>query len=124
MFEYVMGVKNGMPADPEMFEFYIRTTERLLPGATWTGAGIGQEQLTLNRWSLEMGGHCRTGLEDNIRLDRNTLAPSNAALVARTAALCGEYGRRPATPTEARAVLGLPSSVTLDALNEPRQWPS
>ena len=51
---------------------------------------------TLARWSLELGGHCRTGLEDNVRLDKETLAPSNAALVAQVARLCDEYGRRPA----------------------------
>jgi uncharacterized protein (DUF849 family) len=105
--QFVMGVKNAMPADRAVFEFYVRTTERILPGATWTGAGVGRDQITLNRWSLEMGGHCRTGLEDNVRLDRDKLAPSNAALVRRVVDLCPDYGRRPATVAEARALLGL-----------------
>jgi 3-keto-5-aminohexanoate cleavage enzyme len=107
--QFVMGIRNAMPVDRETFEFYVRTTQRILPGATWTGAGIGRDQLTLNRWSLEFGGHCRTGLEDNVRMDRDTLAPSNAALVARVAEMCAEFGRRPATPAEARALLGLPA---------------
>ncbi|MDW8368815.1 MAG: 3-keto-5-aminohexanoate cleavage protein [Geminicoccaceae bacterium] len=106
--QFVMGVKNAMPVDREVFEFYIRTLKRLAPDATWTGAGIGKDQITLNRWSLELGGHCRTGLEDNVRLDRHTLAPSNAALVRRVVELCPEYGRRPATVAEARALLHLP----------------
>jgi uncharacterized protein (DUF849 family) len=106
--QFVMGVKNAMPVDREMFEFYVRTLKRLAPDATWTGAGIGKDQITLNRWSLELGGHCRTGLEDNIRLDRTRLAPSNAALVRRVVALCPEYDRRPATVAEARALLHLP----------------
>ena len=105
--QFVMGVKNAMPVDRPTFEFYVATLKRLAPDATWTGAGIGRDQLTLNRWSLELGGHCRTGLEDNIRMDENTLAPSNAALVARVAKLCHEYGRRPATAAEARSMLGL-----------------
>jgi 3-keto-5-aminohexanoate cleavage enzyme len=105
--QFVMGVKNAMPVDRETFEFYVRTLRRLAPDATWTGAGIGRDQLTLNRWTLELGGHCRTGLEDNVRWDKNTLAPSNAALVKRVADLCAEYGRRPATPAEARALLRL-----------------
>ncbi|WP_421726199.1 3-keto-5-aminohexanoate cleavage protein [Bauldia sp.] len=105
--QFVMGVRNALPADRTIFDFLVDTTERLLPGATWTGAGIGRDQITLNRWSLERGGHCRTGLEDNIRLDRDTLAPSNAALVQRVVELCPEHGRRPATPAEARALLGL-----------------
>jgi 3-keto-5-aminohexanoate cleavage enzyme len=105
--QFVMGVKNAMPVDREVFEFYVATLKRLAPEATWTGAGIGKDQLLLNRWSLELGGHCRTGLEDNVRLDRTTLAPSNAALVRRVAELCAEYGRRPATVAEARALLHL-----------------
>ncbi|WP_439497000.1 3-keto-5-aminohexanoate cleavage protein [Bosea sp. (in: a-proteobacteria)] len=107
--QFVMGVKNAMPVDRATFEFYIATLKRLAPDATWTGAGIGRDQITLNRWSLELGGHCRTGLEDNVRLDRDTLAPSNAALVKRIVDLCPDYGRRPATVTEARTLLHLPT---------------
>ena len=106
--QFVMGVKNAMPVDREVFEFYVKTLKRLAPDATWTGAGIGREQQTLARWSLELGGHCRTGLEDNVRLDKDTLAPSNAALVRQIADLCGEYGRPVATAAQARALLALP----------------
>jgi 3-keto-5-aminohexanoate cleavage enzyme len=109
--QFVMGVKNAMPVDREVFEFYVATLKRLAPDATWTGAGIGKDQLLLNRWSLELGGHCRTGLEDNVRLDKDRLAPSNAALVRRVAELCGEYGRRPATVAEARSLLRLPAAA-------------
>lgn len=109
--QFVMGVKNAMPVDRPSFEFYVATLKRLAPDATWTGAGIGRDQITLNRWSLELGGHCRTGLEDNVRLDRHTLAPSNAALVQRVVELCPEYGRRPATVAEARALLSLPAAA-------------
>jgi uncharacterized protein (DUF849 family) len=105
--QFVMGVKNAMPVDRASFAFFIATLRRLAPDATWTGAGIGRDQITLNRWALELGGHCRTGLEDNVRLDRETLAPSNAALVRRVVDLCPEYGRRPASVAEARAILGL-----------------
>lgn len=105
--QFVMGVKNAMPVDRESFEFYVATLRRLAPDATWTGAGIGKDQITLNRWSLELGGHCRTGLEDNIRLGKNTLAPSNAALVKHVADLCAQYDRRPATAAEARTLLSI-----------------
>jgi 3-keto-5-aminohexanoate cleavage enzyme len=109
--QFVMGVKNAMPVDREVLEFYVTTLRRLAPDATWTGAGIGKDQITLNRWSLELGGHVRTGLEDNVRLDRNTLAPSNAGLVRRVAELCPEYGRRPASVAEARDLLKLPRAA-------------
>jgi uncharacterized protein (DUF849 family) len=109
--QFVMGVKNAMPVDRDVFDFYVKTLRRLAPDATWTGAGIGKDQLMLARWSLELGGHCRTGLEDNVRLDKDRLAPSNAALVKQVAALCGEYGRRPATAAEARRLLSLPPAA-------------
>jgi uncharacterized protein (DUF849 family) len=107
--QFVMGIKNAMPVDREVFEFYVQTLRRLSPKATWTGAGIGRDQMTLARWSLELGGHCRTGMEDNVRLDRDTLAPSNAALVRALAQLCEEHGRRVASAGEARTLLGLPA---------------
>jgi 3-keto-5-aminohexanoate cleavage enzyme len=108
--QFVMGVKNAMPVDRSAFDFYVATLRRLAPDATWTGAGIGKDQITLNHWSLELGGHCRTGLEDNLRMDRTTLAPSNAALVRRVVDACAQYGRRPATVGEARSILALPEA--------------
>lgn len=106
--QFVMGVKNAMPVDRDVFDYYIRTVERLAPEAEWCAAGIGRHQLTLNEWCISSGGHTRTGLEDNIRLDRDTLAPSNAALVRRAAELCDKYGRPVATWQEAREILDLP----------------
>ena len=105
--QFVMGVKNAMPVDRETFEFYVETVRRLAPDATWTGAGIAKDQLTVSKWALELGGHCRTGLEDNIRWDKSRLAASNAELVKRVADLCGEYDRTVATVAEARQLLGL-----------------
>ncbi|MEO0429236.1 MAG: 3-keto-5-aminohexanoate cleavage protein [Pseudomonadota bacterium] len=105
--QFVMGVRNAMPVDREVFDFYVATLRRLAPEAEWCGAGIGRHQLTLNEWCIAGGGHVRTGLEDNVRLDKATLAPSNAALVARTAALCEKHGRPVATPAQARRMLGL-----------------
>ena len=105
--QFVMGVKNAMPADHDVFDYYVKTMARLLPGAHWCAAGIGANQILVNEWSIAAGGHARTGLEDNVRLDRNTLAPSNASLVKRTVALCEKAGRPVATPAEARDILGL-----------------
>ncbi len=105
--QFVLGVRNALPAHRDILEFELEKLKDLLPDATWVAAGIGKAQLEVNRWCLELGGHMRTGLEDNIRLDANTLAPSNAALVAKAAELCAEYDRHPATTKEARAILGL-----------------
>jgi 3-keto-5-aminohexanoate cleavage enzyme len=109
--QFVFGVKHALPARREILEFEVAQLRALLPDATWTAAGIGRNQLEVNRWSLELGGHCRTGLEDNIRWDKTTLAASNAQLVKRVAELCGEYGRTVASAAEARRVLGLRPAV-------------
>ncbi len=105
--QFVMGVKNAMPVDREVFDFYVKTLARLAPDAEWCAAGVGAGQILLNEWCIAAGGHLRTGLEDNLRLDRETLAPSNAALVRRAADLCARHGRPVASPAEARAILGL-----------------
>ncbi len=105
--QFVMGVKNAMPADEPILDFYIETLKRLAPDALWCAAGIGRDQLTVNEWSIAKGGHTRTGLEDNVRLDRSTLAPSNAALVKRAVSLCEKYERPVASWRMAREILGL-----------------
>ncbi|MFY0692931.1 MAG: 3-keto-5-aminohexanoate cleavage protein [Paracoccaceae bacterium] len=105
--QFVLGVKNAMPVDRDVFDYYIKTVERLAPDAEWCAAGIARHQLTVNEWCIAEGGHARTGLEDNIKFDRQTLAPSNAALVERTVALCEKYERPVATPAQAREILGL-----------------
>ncbi|MBN2906432.1 MAG: 3-keto-5-aminohexanoate cleavage protein [Rhodobacteraceae bacterium] len=105
--QFVMGVKNAMPADKASFDFYVQTLRRIAPDAEWCGAGIGANQIRLNEWSIAAGGHTRTGLEDNVRLDRDRLAPSNAALVRRAVELCRKYDRPVATWAQARDMLGL-----------------
>lgn len=105
--QFVLGLKNALPARRELLEFLVRELHELMPGATWTAAGMARHQLTVNHWALELGGHCRTGLEDNIRFDQTRLAASNAELVKRVAALAVEHGRRVASPAEARQLLGL-----------------
>ena len=105
--QFVMGVKNAMPVDRDVFDYYIKTVERLAPDAQWCAAGIGRDQITLNDWAVSAGGHARTGLEDNVRIDKDTLAPSNAALVKRVVDLCDRYDRPVATWQQARQILDL-----------------
>jgi uncharacterized protein (DUF849 family) len=108
--QFVMGVPNAMPARRSLLEFLVSELREIMPEATWTGAGIGRAQLQMNEWCLELGGHCRTGLEDNLRFDKARLASSNAELVARVAEIAGRYGRRAATAAEARQILSLPAA--------------
>ena len=105
--QFVLGIPNALPARRHVLEFLIDEYKSLFPNGTWTAAGVGRHQLEVNHWALELGGHCRTGIEDNIRWNKDRLAASNAELVARVASLCVDYDRRPATPAEARCLLGL-----------------
>jgi uncharacterized protein (DUF849 family) len=107
--QFVMGVPNALPPRREILEFELAQLLTVMPDATWTAAGVGRGQLEVNHWALEMGGHCRTGLEDNLRFDKSRLAQSNAELVGRVAILCSDYDRHPASTTEARQILGLRS---------------
>lgn len=105
--QFVMGVKNAMPVDRDVFDYYVKTVNRLAPDAQWCAAGVGAGQVMVSEWAIAAGGHTRTGLEDNVRWDKHSLAPSNAALVTRTAEICAKYARPVATPAQARAILGL-----------------
>lgn len=105
--QFVMGVKNAMPADKAVFDFYVQTMRDRAPDAQWCAAGIGSNQIVVNEWAIAAGGHTRAGLEDNVRLDRETLAPSNAALIKRAVDLCAKYERPVATVAQTRDILGL-----------------
>ncbi len=105
--QFVMGVRNAMPADERIFDFYIETLQRFAPDAEWCAAGIGAAQAVVNEWCVSRGGHTRTGLEDNVRLDREILAPSNAALVRRAVEICARHERPVASWQQAREILGL-----------------
>ncbi|KQQ45678.1 3-keto-5-aminohexanoate cleavage protein [Methylobacterium sp. Leaf125] len=106
--QFVMGVKNAMPADPHLLDLMLGEMRRILPRATWTAAGIGRHQAEVMDWALARGAQAvRTGLEDNIRITRERLASGNAELVALAAETVRRHGRGIATPAEARAILGL-----------------
>ena len=105
--QFVLGVPNALPAKRSILEFLVAELPEVLPGATWTAAGVARHQFEVNKWCLEMGGHCRTGLEDNIKFDKERLAKSNAELVEKIVSIAGDYGRHPASTLEARELLSL-----------------
>jgi len=105
--QFVLGIANALPVRRSVFDFLRSELAELLPGATWVAAGTGRWQFEVNQWCLEAGGHCRTGLEDNLRFDPTRLAASNAELVKKIVDVCDRHGRRPATAVEAREILGL-----------------
>jgi 3-keto-5-aminohexanoate cleavage enzyme len=105
--QFVMGIPNAMPARRSIFDFLRSELKEVLPRATWVAAGVGRHQWEVNQWCMETGGHVRTGLEDNLRIEPDRLAASNAELVKKVVDACGKYGRNVATPAEARQILGL-----------------
>jgi uncharacterized protein (DUF849 family) len=106
--QFVMGIKNALPVEEYLLDLLLSVLKRVAPNATWTAAGIGRHQKDVIEWVLQRKGDAvRTGLEDNVRIDRDRLAASNAELVRIAADLCAKYDARPATPAEARQMLGL-----------------
>jgi uncharacterized protein (DUF849 family) len=105
--QFVMGIQNAMPARKSIFDFLRSELKEVLPNATWVAAGTGRFQWEVNKWCMETGGHVRTGLEDNLKIESDRLAASNAELVKKVVDNCERYGRRPATTAEARKILGL-----------------
>ena len=106
--QFVMGVRNAMPAEEHLLDLLLAESRRILPEATWTAAGIGRNQAVVMEWALARGADAvRTGLEDNIRITSDRPAASNAELVGLAADTVHRHGRRVATVAEARARLGL-----------------
>ena len=103
-FQLVMGVNYGLAATPETM-MYVRD---LLPeGSTWAAFGIGPHAYPMLAQALLLGGHVRVGLEDNYYLEKGVKAPHNAALVEKAVAIMNSLGHTPATPAEARSILGI-----------------
>jgi uncharacterized protein (DUF849 family) len=101
----LLGFPNGAPADARSL---VALVDALPPGTIWAAAGMGAFQRTANALAVAMGGHVRTGLEDNPYLDHLRREPAtNEALVRAAAAQARAVGRAIATPTQARELLGL-----------------
>lgn len=106
VFNLLLGSLGTLAATAENLALLVR---RLPAGAYWQAAGIGRAQWPMNALGVTMGGHVRTGLEDNLYMDGQKAEPAtNVALVARVAALATAVGRRVASPAEARMLLGIP----------------
>ena len=104
----IFGILGGIGTDPEDLLHMKRTADRLLGNDyTWSILGAGRHQFNLITMGAIMGGNVRTGMEDNIYLGKGELAQSNADLVAKTVRILRELSLEPATPDEARVMLGL-----------------
>ena len=106
--QFVMGIKNALPAKRRILEFLVEELRDVLPDATWVAAGVGRHQFEVAQWCAEMGGNIRVGLEDGIRVSKDRLASSNADMVSRAVEICAAADRTAANPAQARELLSLP----------------
>lgn len=105
--QFVMGVLGGITPGPENLMFMIDYAKRLIGDFEFSVCVAGQAQFPICTQSLIAGGHARVGLEDNFYLSKGVLAKSNAEQVAKMIRIARELGIEPATPSEAREMLGL-----------------
>ena len=103
-FQFVLGVRGAAPATAREL---VHMVDTLPPASRWSVCAIGRGQLPMNMMAMAMGGHARTGLEDNIYYAYRQLATGNAQLVERLARLAREQGREIASPAEARELVGI-----------------
>ena len=109
--QFVMGIKNALPARRHLLEFLVSELQQIMPDATWVAAGVGRHQFEVAQWCAEMGGNIRVGLEDGVRISKERLAKNNADMVSRAVEICAAADRSPATPEQARQLLSLPAAA-------------
>jgi uncharacterized protein (DUF849 family) len=105
--QFVMGALSGMPATVGTLNFVYERTKAVLEDFSWSVAAVGKDQITIGAVTLVLGGHVRVGLEDSLYAGYGRLARSSAEQVQRIVNIAREMSIQPATPDEARQMLGL-----------------
>lgn len=106
-FQFCMGCANGIPGSLKNLLFMKETMDQLCPGSTWSCFGVGHSAMETMYAAIPLGGGIRVGMEDNVMYAKGKLADSNRQFVERAVRVVKEYGCEPATPDEAREMLGL-----------------
>jgi len=99
-----LGIPWGMPASPRNM---LLMKEYLPADAIWGAFGVGLASFQMVAQSALLGGNVRVGFEDNFFLSRGVPAQSNAELVEKAVRILDCLDKQPATPQEARTLLGL-----------------
>jgi uncharacterized protein (DUF849 family) len=105
--QFVLGILGAIPPSLENVMFLYQTARAALGDFQWSVCAAGRHQMNMCNMSLLMGGNVRVGLEDNLYVEKGRIAKSNAEQVEKIARIARELGIEPATPDEARKMLGL-----------------
>jgi len=105
--QFVMGILGGIPATPQNLVFLYETAQKAIGDFEFSVCAAGKSQFYMGTQSFLLGGHARVGLEDNLYIGKGQLAKSNAEQVEKIARIARELDCEPATPEEARQILGL-----------------
>ena len=107
--QLIFGILGGIGAELDNLMFMKRTADRLFGPANfqWSVLAAGRHQMPFVTQAALMGGNVRVGLEDSIFIERGKLAESNAQQVLKIRRIIEEMAHEPATPAEARQMLGL-----------------
>lgn len=107
--QMIFGILGGIGPDLENLHYMKATCDRLFgrDSYRWSVLAAGRHQMPFLTQAALMGGHVRVGLEDSLFIERGVLATSNAQQVAKIVRILKEMGKEPATPSEAREILGL-----------------
>ena len=105
--QFVMGVLGGITPSSENLLFLVDYAKKMIGDFEFSVCVAGRAQFPICTQSLLIGGNVRVGLEDNLYLEKGRMAKSNAEQVAKIVRIAGELGIDPATPDEARKILGL-----------------
>ena len=106
-FQFCMGCANGIPGNTKNLVFMKETMDQLCPGSTWSCFGVGHSAMEIMYAAIALGGNIRVGMEDNVMYAKGQLADSNKQFIERAVRVIREFGCEPATPDEARQILGL-----------------
>lgn len=105
--QFVLGILGGIHATMENLMFLHKTAKESLGDFVWSVCAAGKHQMKMCATALLMGGNARVGLEDSLYLEKGQMAKSNAEQVEKIVRIAKEFGIEPATPNEARQILGL-----------------
>jgi uncharacterized protein (DUF849 family) len=105
--QFVLGILGGIPATLDNLVFLVDTARKQIGEFEFSVCAAGRFQIPMCTASLILGGHARVGLEDSLFVERGVLAKSSAEQVAKIIRISRELGIEPATPDEARKILGL-----------------